>query len=65
MSIDITEQPDPENVKRILLNLKQVILNEDSREVAIADKYFRKFLATPEYWAKNWKDRENRQNERL
>lgn len=57
MPLDKSQKPDPDKVLNILEDLKRAILNEDSREVMVAVKYFNRFLARPEYWARNWKEK--------
>lgn len=59
MSLSMTQKPDPDKVLNILEDLKKAILNEDSREVMVAVKFFNRFLARPEYWARNWTDGRN------
>lgn len=59
MPLDMTQEPDPDKVVNILEDLKKAILNEDSREVMVAVKFFNRFLAIPEYWVRNWEGKEH------
>lgn len=56
MPLNLKQETDPDAVVNILEALKKAVLNEGSREVMVAVKYFNRFLARPEFWARNWED---------